>query len=494
MQFYRIYDEDLGQASYLVGCTRTHQALVVDPRRDVDIYLETARRHGLTIAAVAETHVHADFLSGARELAHATGATLYLSEEGDARWKYKGLSGFVHVGLVDNDTFFVGDVRISVRHTPGHTPEHLVFLITDPDVSQEPMMMLSGDFVFVEDLGRPDLLEELGSGPGQAKAGAEALFESLRRVFLELPAHLQIWPGHGAGSACGKSLSAIPVSTVAYELKHRWWGELVRRNERQSFADRLLAGQPEAPLYFAKMKQLNRDGMTILGGVPLPTKLTPGEFGKKLTEGGALLVDTRSKEAFATRHLKASFHVPYGYKFSTWAGWMLPYYRPLILLAATRDEAEELMRKLLRIGHDDVIGYITDLDDIAEIADFGSVPRIDADEAFHIWEQDEAVFVDVRSNAEYDHSHIPGAVHVFAGRIIKDLDMIPRDRPVVVHCSSGNRSSIAASALLAHGFDKVINFAGGFNAWKEHIFPEQTARSTGTKERPGKHGELPQLH
>jgi hydroxyacylglutathione hydrolase len=472
MDFYRIYDEDLAQASYMIGCSRRKQALVVDPRRDVDVYLDEARRHGLQIVAVADTHIHADYLSGARELAHATGAKLYLSAAGGPQERYQGLAGFQYEGLRHEDVFQVGEITVKALHTPGHTAEHLAYLVTDPDVPSEPALMFTGDFVFVNDLGRPDLLETLGAAnEGDAREGGADLFESLKKTILDLPGHLLLWPGHGAGSACGKSLGGAPVSTVAYELEHRWWGKYLQNDDRRGFVDALLEDQPEVPLYFKKMKELNREGIDILGGVPMPTRLTPGEFCKKFTEGGAILVDTRDKDAFAERHIKGSFHVPGGQKFSTWAGWMLPYYRPVILLATHRDEAEELMRKLVRIGHDDVLGYIDHLDDFSSQLEMSKVPRVDTEGARELFEKGDAHFLDVRAASEFEEGHIPGASHIFAGRIMRELDRLPRDKDLVVYCSAGNRSSIATSALKANGFNNVINFPGSFEAWRKAGLP-----------------------
>ena len=323
MIFRQIHEEGLAQMSYLLGCAATGEALVVDPRRDVDVYLELAQSLGLRITAIAETHIHADYLSGARELARATGATLYLSDEGDENWKYKGLEGFPHVLLKDGDEFKVGNIRVRAVHTPGHTPEHLSFLVADGAVTDEPLLFLTGDFVFVGDVGRPDLLEEAAGIKGTAEPGARRMFRSLKEKFLTLPDHVQVWPGHGAGSACGKALGALPATTVGYERRHAWWAEYLERDDEEGFVKALLQGQPEAPTYFREMKRLNRDGMAILGGLPHPGRLTQAQFERWLREG-AILVDTRDKFAFAGGHIPGSINIPAGKNFSTWAGWLLP--------------------------------------------------------------------------------------------------------------------------------------------------------------------------
>ncbi|PZA06717.1 MULTISPECIES: MBL fold metallo-hydrolase [unclassified Meiothermus] len=470
MLFKQIYEEGLAQASYLIGCQASGEAVVVDPRRDVQVYLEEAQKNGLKIVAITETHIHADYLSGARELAKATGARLYLSDEGDENWKYRGLEGFDHQPLKDGDQIRVGNVTLTAVHTPGHTPEHLGFLVQDGAAASEPGFLLSGDFVFVGDIGRPDLLEEAAGILGTAEPGARRMFKSLKEKFLTLPDYVQVWPGHGAGSACGKALGAVPSSTVGYERRFAWWADYLARDDEAGFVKALLSGQPEAPSYFAEMKRLNRDGMPILGGLPKPQPLTPEAFQKRLAEG-ALLVDTRDKLAFAGGHLKGAINIPAGNNFSTWAGWLLPYERDLVLLASP-ERVEELVKQLIRIGLDRVVGFIPGLEGYAQ-GELETVPQLTAAEAKALWEKGEAVILDVRGADEYIAGHIPGAQNLHAGRVMRRLSQIPKDRPVVVHCLGGDRSSTAISALLAAGFTNVINLTGGIRAWREHGFPTE---------------------
>ena len=231
MLLERIYDEDLAQAGYFIGCQAKNEAMVVDARRDIRQYLDLAARHGMTITAVTETHIHADYLSGTRELAAATGAEVYVSGEGGADWQY----GFDARRLHDTDTISIGNITIQARHTPGHTPEHLVFLVTDGAFADEPGYLISGDFVFAGDLGRPDLLDEAAGGVDTRFEGARQLFSSLRNVFLTLPDHVQVYPGHGAGSACGKALGALPSTTVGYERTNAWWSRHLAADDEQGF-------------------------------------------------------------------------------------------------------------------------------------------------------------------------------------------------------------------------------------------------------------------
>ncbi|MEO6200818.1 MAG: MBL fold metallo-hydrolase, partial [Cryobacterium sp.] len=251
MLIERIYDEDLAQASYLIGCQRKGEAVVIDPRRDIGVYQTVAAANGMTIVAVTETHIHADYLSGTRELAAATGATIYVSAEGGTDWQYD----FEGERLHDGDAITIGNITVRAVHTPGHTPEHLSFLVTDGAFSDQPGYLLSGDFVFAGDLGRPDLLDEAAGGVDTRFVGAKQMFASLRDRFVTLPDYVQVHPGHGAGSACGKALGAVPSSTVGYERLFSWWGPYLAANDEEGFIRELLDGQPDAPAYFGRMKR-----------------------------------------------------------------------------------------------------------------------------------------------------------------------------------------------------------------------------------------------
>jgi len=468
MFFKQVYEEGLAQGSYIIGCQANGTALVVDPKRDIEVYLEEAERNGLRIVAVGETHIHADYLSGARELAKATGATLYLSDEGDENWKYSGLEGLNYKLVKDGDALKIGNIIVKIVHTPGHTPEHIAFLITDGAAASEPGFILTGDFVFVGDIGRPDLLEEAAGILGTAEPGARGMFKSLKEKLLTLPDYVQIWPGHGAGSACGKALGAVASTTVGYERRFAWWADYLRNNDEEGFVKALLEGQPEAPSYFAMMKKLNRDGMPILGGLPHPAKLTSVQFQQKLAEG-VVLVDTRDKFAFAGGHFKGAINIPAGKNFSTWAGWLLPYDQPIVLLAGSQ-QIEDLMRQLVRIGLDKVVGYIPGLEGYAE-GELETVPQITAAQAKALWEKGQAFILDVRASDEYRAGHIPGATLIHAGRVMQNLGRIPKDKPVIVHCQGGDRSSTAISALLGAGFHDLTNLTGGLRAWQQEGFP-----------------------
>jgi hydroxyacylglutathione hydrolase len=352
MLLKRFYDEQLAQASWLIGCQATGEAAVVDPHRDAAQYVAAAEAESLTITHVTETHIHADFVSGARELAHATGARLYLSAEGGDEWQYAFAASDDAVLLRDGDHFMVGNVRFDVLHTPGHTPEHISFVITDTAAADAPMGIFTGDFVFVGDVGRPDLLEKAAGHAGTMEQGARRLFHSLER-FRALPDHIQVWPGHGAGSACGKSLGAVPQSTVGYE---KLFNAGVLIGDESEFVDWVLAGQPEPPKYFAEMKRINRDGPPLLGGFRTPPRLADDEL-PALVDAGAIVVDTRPHEEYTLRHVPGTLSIPLNRAFTTWAGWLVPYDRDFHLIVADDAAARRAARDLTMIGLDRLAGW-----------------------------------------------------------------------------------------------------------------------------------------
>ncbi len=461
-----LYDERLAQASYLIGCQTSGEALVVDPNREVGQYLELARREGLRLTHVTETHIHADFVSGARQLAVVAGARLLLSGMGGPGWQYGFAAESGAELLQAGSRFRLGAVEVSVLHTPGHTPEHLTFLVTDTHAGPDPMGALTGDFLFVGDVGRPDLLERAAKQEGTMVASARQLFASLQR-FRELPDYLQIWPGHGAGSACGKSLGAVPQSTLGYEKRTNWAFAIEDEGE---FVRTVLQGQPEPPRYFAFMKRINRDGPPILREGLLPPRLSSDRLGPALAQG-AVVVDTRAAKDYALGAVPGTINIPYNRSFTTWAGCLLPYDRDIYLI--TGDDGvgtpKEIAVALATIGLDRIAGHFGANGLNGRRRD-GALQRISAVDRAAIERgrvSDTVTVLDVRSPAEWREGHVPWARNVPLGGLSDRLDEIPRNRPVVVHCQAGGRAAIAASLLLARGFTDVRVFPGGFTEWKE---------------------------
>jgi hydroxyacylglutathione hydrolase len=357
----QISDPALAQYSYLIGCQRTGEAVVVDPERDIDRYQEIAKHEGLKITAVAETHIHADFVSGAREFAAADPSIkLYLSEEGGTNWQSewaKALPGY-HP-LHDGDSFKIGNIELQAVHTPGHTPEHMIYLVTDHGGgANEPIAMLSGDFLFVGDAGRPDLLEQAAGLEGTQEQGARALYKSLRKV-SELPCHLQVLPAHGAGSACGKALGSIPNSTFGYEEKFNPALKLALNESEEAFVNFILSGQPEPPAYFANMKHVNKVGPTVLGELPKARLLRLDEILPRLNKPDFVVLDTRSRGEFLEGHLRGSLFTP-PEKFSDFAGSFLAPGQEILIVAADIATAQDCVRQLVRIGFDRIAGRSAD--------------------------------------------------------------------------------------------------------------------------------------
>lgn len=468
MFLQRFYDDQLAQASYLLGCAATGESIVIDPSRDVAQYVETAMREGLRVTHVTETHIHADFVSGARELAAATGAQLLLSAEGGEEWQYAYAEADGATLLRDGDVVRVGNVRIEVMHTPGHTPEHLCFVVTDTAAADRPMGVFTGDFVFVGAVGRPDLLERAVQQSGTMEKGARQLFASLRRFAAALPDWVQLWPGHGAGSACGKSLGAVPSTTLGYEtLFNRGLAE----TDEEAFVADVLAGQPEPPMYFAEMKRMNREGPRVMGALPRPPRRADAELADVL-RAGAPVVDARPAPEFARRHVPGTLSVPLGKSFTTWAGSVLPYDADFYLVApegADEERMAQAARDLAMIGLDRAAGWFpaSALDAaIGAEGRAGQVPDVQPD-ALEAVLSSGAELVDVRNSSEYAAGHLPGAANLPLGRLMERLDELPRDRPLVVHCQAGGRASVAIGLLASRGFTDLRHLAGDFAGWSQ---------------------------
>ena len=465
MLFERFEDSGLSQVSYAVGCPGAGAVAIVDPRRDVDVYETFAADQHVEITHVLETHIHADFASGARELAERTGAALCLSayDEGE---KYE--VAFPHQELADGSTLDIGSVRIQALHTPGHTPEHVSFLAFDthrsPDV---PEIMLSGDFLFVGSLGRPDLL-----GEESKRELARRLFASVREKLAPLPDGLEVHPGHGAGSMCGAGMSARPLSTLGFERIANPYLEPGLTED--AFVEKILGSAPPFPPYYRRMKTLNSEGPPILTELPGRDAIPVEEF-HALVEAGSVVVDLRDQLAFGGGHVPGALGIGVEGSLSTWAAWVVPHDQPILLVAETPFAVDPAVRALVRVGLDRIRGWLEGGMNAwrQEGLPIATLPQMSIPELAAALGRGNSVSVlDVRADGEWNDGHIDGAVHVHGGLLEDRLDEVPRNgRPLAVICGSGYRSTVAASVLKRAGFEDVRNVPGGMRAWRSAGLP-----------------------
>ncbi|RNC79361.1 MAG: MBL fold metallo-hydrolase [Balneola sp.] len=450
MFFEQVFEEKLAQYAYVIGCQKTGEAIVIDPMRDIDRYEKLASKHGLSIVAAGETHIHADYLSGLREYTER-GVKVYASDEGDQDWKYEWLIGsqYDYQLLKDGDQFSIGNIRFDVLYTPGHTPEHISFLVTDGAATDEPMGILSGDFVFVGDVGRPDLLETAAGLEGSMETSAKTLYKSIEK-FKTMPDYLQLWPGHGAGSACGKALGAVPKSTIGYE--QRFNTSIKSAITEKDFVDYILDGQPEPPLYFARMKRDNKKGPKVLGQLPNPKRLSIEEIVKSTATDSAVVLDTRNRTEFMAGHLKNSLLATLKKDFNTIAGSYITEHQDIYLIA-DESQIEEAVTDLIRVGLDNIKGYATPEDIIKSGVELVSTETIDFEDVDSLMAQGEATLLDARKKSEFDLGHHPDAINISHTRLLDRFEEIPTEKPVLIHCKSGNRASFASALLESKGYE-----------------------------------------
>jgi hydroxyacylglutathione hydrolase len=468
MLFKRFYDDNLAQASYLIACERTREAIVVDPNLDIAQYTRAAGAERVRISHVTETHIHADFVSGAQSLAATTGATLHLSAEGAKDWGYLSETLKLANPLRDGANISFGSVSVRITHTPGHTPEHLTFFVSDLERGPDPVGALTGDFVFVGDVGRPDLLERAAGVRGSMESSAADLYRSIRK-FSEQPDHLQIWPGHGAGSACGKSLGSMPQSTLGYEKLFNWaFAELSERE----FIRKVLQDQPVPPRYFAAMKATNRDVRPVPAPHIDPMELELDDLETAL-KSGAVVVDTRAADKHAAGHIPGTLNIPRNKSFLNWAGALVPLNSQLYLItdAGSDEAAKPLFADLAKIGFNDIRGYFGEqifTDWASAHGQLNRVPQLDAAQLRN--GADGVQIVDVRGPDEWRLGHLPGAIHIPLAALPERIDELSEASPIVLHCKGGGRSSIATSFLQARGMPNVSNLTGGYEGWVKKGF------------------------
>lgn len=466
MFFHQRFIPGLAIYSYMVGDEKTKQCAVIDPTRDVEEYLQLARREGLRITHALETHVHADFVSGSAELKARLGGEMevVVSGLGGAEWTPPYADRVVR----DGDEIRLGSVRLKAVATPGHTYEHVAWALFDNSRSQDtPWLIFSGDFLFVGDVGRPDLL-----GEEARQKLAHQLYESVFGVLPGLPDFTEVFPAHGAGSLCGKAIGSRSSTSLGFE--RRFSGALQQRDEPEWVAA-LLKGMPIAPPYFRRMKKVNAEGPKVLGPEqPGQRRFTARQVRDRVCEH-CLIVDVRPKEAFAAAHIPGSVNIPLGHNLPTWAGWVLPYDRPTLIVPDDPADVPEVVTHLLRVGFDDVQGYLEGgLGDWETNGyDLGRLETISVhDLATRLKDNARRPFVlDVRTDSEWDGGHIDGAHHIHGGKLQERMGEVPRDRPVAVICGSGYRASIASSFLKREGYQEVSNVLGGMSAWNAAGLP-----------------------
>jgi glyoxylase-like metal-dependent hydrolase (beta-lactamase superfamily II)/rhodanese-related sulfurtransferase len=451
MYFEQFYLTCLSHASYMIGSEGV--AAVIDPQRDVDLYLEEARRNNLRIEHVIETHLHADFVSGHQELSAATGARIYLGALAGAR--------FTHTAVHNGDSVCVGRCRLEFLETPGHTLESISVLVTYLDRSPEPFAVLTGDTLFIGDVGRPDL-----SGDCTPQQLAGLLYDSLHQKLLRLPDNVEVYPAHGAGSLCGRNMSSERRSTIG---KERVSNYALRAATRDDFIHLVTAELPERPGYFSQDVELNRAGATPLAELPPIPALAPREV-VELAANGAVVLDTRPPLEFAAAHIPGSIHIALAGQFASWAGIVLGLDKELMLVGEDEEKVHEARARLARVGIERVAGYLAGGigDWTAEGMSVEQVPQISVAELHDLLEHDPAAMqvVDVRRAGEWKDGHIASAMLKPLDHLESDLGELDRRQAIAVHCKSGYRSSIAASLLERAGFKDVHNVTGGFDAWR----------------------------
>jgi len=444
-------DSGLGNSAYLIGSDDTKKGILIDPLRDVDRYLHAASERGIQVTHVLDTHLHADFVSGNREIAHQTGALIGASAEAKV--------GFDHQPLTDDSVIDLGAFQVRVMTTPGHTPEHISFLLLEPD-TKTPSALFSGGALIVGGAARTDLLT-----PELTQPLARQLYHTIHEKLLKLPDTLEVFPTHGAGSFCVAPSSSDRTTTIGRE---RLNNSLAQARSEEEFVQRALTGLPSYPIYYKYLREVNQRGAKILGGIPLLKPLSASEV-KALMDAGVVVLDVRHGKQFAAGHIPGSYGIRVDAPLTTWAGWLIPFGSRIVLVSESTDQTVAATRQLIRIGYDDLVGRLEGgIDAWAREYPVETIPSINSKELRE--RSDEVLLVDVRQQSEWDAGHIPGAIHFEAGRTAWDELPFPHDRPLAIQCASGNRSMSVSSVLRRRGYHNVIQVDGGINKWKMHGF------------------------
>ncbi len=464
MFFYKRYTPGLAINSFIVGDTQSKKCVVIDPVRDISQYVHLAHKEHLSIEGILETHVHADFVSGACELKHRLNDTpkIYCSGLGGDEW----IPTYADVVVSDGMEVSLGTIRLKAIHTPGHTPEHVMWALYDDTRSSEtPWLIFTGDFVFVGSIGRPDLL-----GAKELKTLSHQLYSSVFDTLPQYPDFVEIYPSHGEGSMCGKSLGSRNSSTLGYEMK---FNESLQKLPEGQWIQQLMENMPSPPAYFSRMKRVNVEGPPIIGDKIKSLKRLSANQVNELFESSCVVVDTRSKESFSELHIPGSISLPYGKNMSTWGGWALPYDIPFIFVFEEESQLHDVITQLLLVGFDNIEGYLeggissweqeglpTDHIDTLSVQDLAN----------RLKEESPPYVVDIRRDSEWSSGHITNAHHIPLGTVSEGIESINKNESIAVICRTGYRSSIAASLMKRKGYHHVANVFGGMSAWHKKNF------------------------
>jgi len=452
----QFFVKGLAHSSYMLAGANT--CAIIDPRRDIEIYLQAAADMGLKITHILETHLHADFISGHLDLAEATGAVIYAPKSARCHFKHKGVK--------EGNAFKIEDMQIKVIETPGHTPEHISYIVTDTSRGSEPVAVFCGDTLFIGDVGRPDLFPKI---TGEL---ANKLFDSLHNKLMKLPDFCELYPAHGAGSLCGRALGAKRTSTIGYERKYN---NALQISDREEFIKLLATDMPATPDHFSRCSAINAKGPTLVRELPRIIPLNPSEFRKAAEKMNTIVLDIRSYEAFGGQHVPGSFHIDFGGNFATFAGWILPPGQNILIVANSLAEAREAGILLKRVGLDKTIGYLDG--GMYAWANEGfptrHVPQISANELRSIMAKGkELALIDVRATGEFQTRHIKGAFNIPAPDMRSQRETLKKSQPIVLICGTGHRSSLAAALLKQCGFENVSNVAGGMTGYSAAGYSE----------------------
>ena len=461
MYFKQFYLGCLAHASYLIGSEG--EAAVIDPQRDIEQYVAEAEAQGLKISYIIETHLHADFVSGHRELAARAGAEIVFGAKAGAT--------FPHRAVVEGDELRVGKVTLRFLETPGHTPEGISVLVFDTEASPEPQKVLTGDTLFIGDVGRPDLVGSVGYS---AEEMAGMLYDSLHEKLLMLDDRVEVYPAHGAGSMCGRNISKETSSTIGEQRKFNY---ALQKMTKDEFIKLMTTDLPEAPKYFSMDARLNREGAGALEELPRPVALSPAEV-NKLAQAGYTVLDVRPGAAFGTAHVPGALNIGLSGQFASWAGSLLQTGMQLIIVAEDEAGVDEAVMRLARVGLENVKGFLAGgiyAWDQAGL-ETASIPQMPVDELrSRIDEKSDMQILDVRRPAEYAGGHIPGAVSAELAHLEEQVEQLDPSRPTAVACAGGYRSSAAASILSKRGFRNLFNIVGGTGAWVQGGHPVEGA-------------------